>query len=78
MTTATAHQLTATAEAPNKGVGCGELVQPPLTGELAWILGRPCFAVARIARLALPPCAGRSPLRRACVLALLRAKGVGV
>jgi hypothetical protein len=29
-------------------------------------------------RLALPPCAGRSPLRRACVLALLRAKGVGV
>jgi len=32
----------------------------------------------RRARLALPPCAGRSPLRRACVLALLRAKGVGV
>ena len=32
----------------------------------------------RRARLARPPCAGRSPLRRACVLALLRAKGVGV
>lgn len=34
MTTATAHTLTAPAEAPSKGVGCGELVQPSVAWEV--------------------------------------------
>jgi hypothetical protein len=35
---------------PSCALTTGSTILPPLNEELAWILGRPCFAVARIGR----------------------------